>query len=184
MAFGFSAHIVFSESSSDDEPELQFPAVDNEPIVQFLPVDDDVVLVKSPLAVDEIFTPTKPEDVYEFNGSDDGTRAVTLYCLFVYFIFNAIMLVSELEPAPQALRIRDRCTGGGTVGLTDIHGPDRVGKLARPRRGRRRRRRAFTAAQAAHRRRKTRQFNRHPGTSRPPIRIVIVVNNSSLFRSS
>lgn len=100
MAFGFSAHIVFAESSSDDEPELQF-----------VPVDDDVLMVKSPLAVDEIFTPTppstKPNDVYEFNGSDDGTRAVMLYYLFVYFIFNAIALVSELESAPQALSRTD-----------------------------------------------------------------------------
>lgn len=97
MAFGFSAHIVFAESSSDDEPELRFS-----------PVDDDVLQVKSPLAVDDIFTPsphpTKPEDVYQFNGSDDGTRAVTPYCLFVCFIFNAIMLVSELEPAPLRSR--------------------------------------------------------------------------------
>lgn len=77
MVFGFSAHIVFTDSSEDDKPELQFVAVDDEPDVQFVAVDDDGLLVKSPLAVDEIFTPTplptKPEDVYEFTGSDDGT---------------------------------------------------------------------------------------------------------------
>lgn len=60
--------------------------------------------------MDEVFTPTppptKPDDVYEFNGSDDGTRAVTLYYLFVYFIFNAITLVSEFQSTPQALRTR------------------------------------------------------------------------------
>jgi len=68
MVFVFSAHIVFTDSSEDDEPELQFAAVDG---------NDDALLVKSPLAVDEIFThtppPTNHEDVYNFIGSDDGT---------------------------------------------------------------------------------------------------------------
>lgn len=93
MVFSFSAHIVFAESSSDDEPELQF-----------LPVDDDVLPVRSSLAVDEIFTPSPPptnhEDIYNFIGSDDGTWAVTLHYLYIYFIFNEIMLVSEVESSP------------------------------------------------------------------------------------
>ncbi|KAF0719860.1 Uncharacterized protein FWK35_00021619 [Aphis craccivora] len=65
-----NTHIVFTDSSEDDEPELQFAAVDG---------NDDALLVKSPLAVDEIFTPTPPptnhEDVYNFIGSDDEVES-------------------------------------------------------------------------------------------------------------
>jgi len=68
MDFVFSAHITFDHSDSENE-------------CQFEKMDDDVLMVKSPLAVDDIYTPSpippNPIDIYEFIGSDDGMRAVT-----------------------------------------------------------------------------------------------------------